>query len=268
MSKITSPLVLARPNPSPCYVGFWPGIQVATDGLPSITDVSGKGNHLVLGSDTTYAQFCITPGYLTITGAPSGANKAVATAGIFLCDLALGQCPFFHMRVKAAAPGATAYLINCRGGAGDVKGISVASDAAGKPVVFVRGSGGSTWSTTAPTQSICDGTDHDLTVAIDPVSRKVHILIDGVAVSNSGQTIDPTVTGSTQGDDPLRFGAIGDFAVFAGGTWVNGANLLIRYMHALVMPYWPANFAQVVAEVNKNPQRRISERLLPATASA
>lgn len=259
-------LYLGKPNPSPCYVGMWRGMQDATDGRTSILDRSGKGRNLVLGGDTTYAQFCSNAGYLTLTGAPSGANKAVATPDVFVWDLFAGQSLIVAATIKAAAPGATAHIFNARGGTGDVKGFALVVDNLGRPVVFVRDTA-TTFSTTAAADVLTDSTDHQVICAVDGTAKKVYIWKDGVAVSNSGQTITSTA-GTTQGDGTAQWGAIGDFAGFAGGTWVNGANLLIKDMHALVMNYWPSNIATIVAELAKNPHRDLSDRLLPATASA
>ena len=75
MNKIAAPFIVGAPTPSPCYFGCWPGIQISTDGRSTIQDISGKGRHLVVGSDTSYATATANAGYTTITGAPSGANK-------------------------------------------------------------------------------------------------------------------------------------------------------------------------------------------------
>lgn len=259
-------IYIKNTDPSPCYVGMWRGLQDSTDGRTSIIDRSGKNKNLVLGADTSYAQFCSNAGYLTLTGSPPGANKAVSTPDVFTWDMFIGQSLIVAATIKAAAPGATAHIFNARGGTGDVKGFALVVDNLGRPVVFVRDTG-TTFSTTAATDILTDSTDHQVICAVDGNSKKVYIWKDGVAVSNSGQTITAT-GGTTQGDGTAQWGAIGDFAGFAGGTWVNGANLLIKDMHALVMPYWPANIATIVAELVKNPHRPLSARLLPALVSA
>lgn len=251
---------------SPCCYGMWRGIQDATDGRTSVVDSSGAGRHLVYGPDTTYAQFCSNPGYLTLTGSPAGANKGVSTPTTPAWDMFAGQSLIVAATIKAAVPGATAHIFNGRGGANDVKGAALVVDSAGRPVAFVRDTG-TTFSSTAPSDVLTDSADHQVIMGIDGTGKKVYLWKDGAAVSNSGQAITATA-GSTQGDAPAQWGGIGDYAAFAGGTWVNGANLLIRDMHLYVMPYWPANVAAVVAELVKNPQRPLSARLLPALVSA
>lgn len=263
-------LYLGKSEASPCYFGFWRGLQDSGDGRTSFLDSSGKNRPLLVGADTSYATATANAGYATITGAPSGANKALATADVFAWDMFAGQSLLIAATIKAAAPGATAHIFNARGGANDVKGFALTVDSTGKPSVIVRDTSGASFVSGVPTDVLTDSTDHQVIVAINGTSKRLWGWKDGALWSNINANVGTAITataGTTQGDDPARWGAIGNFAEFAGGTWVNGANLLIRDMHALVMPYWPANIATIVAELVKNPQRRLSARLLPATAN-
>lgn len=259
-----TPLSIKKQSPSPCYFGFWRGIQDSTDGRTSIVDGSGKNRPLLMAPNATYSNVVGTnAGYCTIIGAASPTNRSIGAADTFVWDLFAGQSMLLALTMIAAIPAANAHLFNARGAAGDVKGLSVVIDTAGKPVVFVRDTG-TTFATTAPTEAAADGTSRQIIVGIDGTTKKVFIWRGGVAVSNSGQTITSTA-GSTQSDDPPRFG-IAD--PVSNPTWDGAANLQIRDMHLLSMPYWPANISSVVAELVRNPHRPLSARLLPAAASA
>lgn len=261
-SKFT-PMILSKNSPSPSYVGFWPGCQDAADGRTTIVDKSGKGNDLLLGAQATYSAVTGSAGYASIVGAAATSDKSLATAGVLPWDMYAGQSLILAFVVKAAAPGSTATLFNARGASGDVKGIAVVVDLNGKPTIYVRDTG-TTFATNLPTNVICDGAEHVIIVAIDGTSKIAYGWVDGTAWSTlgSGQAIT-AIAGSTQGNDPARWGASGDFVAASVGTWVNGATLNLRHMHALVMSSWPSNISDIVKELTKNIHRPLSDKLLP-----
>lgn len=265
MSEAVSTFI-KKATPSACYWGFWRGIQDSTDGRTTLIDGSGKGRDLVMGANATYANVVGTnAGYATIIGAASPTDRSVATAAVLTWDMFAGQSLIVAATMKAAAPGATAHLFNARGSSGDVKGMSILMDSLGKPSVVVRDTA-SSFVSTVPSEVFTDSTDHQIIVAIDGTGKRLYIWRDGTGVSNTGQTITATA-GTTQGDDVARWGAAGDFAS-GNGTWVSAANLQLKDMHVLVMPYWPANITNIVAELVRNPHRPLPARMLPATASA
>lgn len=257
---------IKKATPSSCCVGYWSGMQDTTDGRTTIVDGSTNARHLIIGAGGTYSAVVGTnAGYATIVGAAAGTDKSLATADNFIWDMYAGQSMIGAVTIKAANPGTTAWVFNARGATGDVKGCGLAVDGSGKPIVYVRDTG-TTFATTAPTEVVADSTDHQIIWAIDGTGKKVYIWRDGTAVSNTGQTVTATA-GSTQGDGPARWGGAGDFVAASQPTWVNGANLLLNRMHLYVMPYWPANIANIVAELARNPHRPLPARMLPATAS-
>lgn len=255
-------MLLKKRTPSACAVGVWRGLQDSGDGRTTILDSSGKGNHLVLGAAATYSAVVGTnAGYCTIVGTASASDKTIQTPTILTWDMYAGQSLILFATVKAALPGSTVQLFNARGSAGNLQGFSLLFDTAGKPSVVVRDSAGTSFISVVPTDVFLDGTDHKIIVGIDGTGKKAYIWKDGTAVSNTGQAITAT-GGSTQGDDPARWGGNGDV------TWVSGANLQIRHMHLYVMPYWPSNITTIVAELGKNYDQPLPARMLPATASA
>lgn len=259
-----------QPTPSPCCVGYWRGMQDSTDGRTAILDSSGKGNHLVLGANATYANVVGTnAGYATIIGAGSPTDRSLATSFVLPWDMALGQSLLLAVTIKAAAPGATAHLFNARGASNDVKGMSLVMDNLGRPQVFVRDTV-ATSSTGAPTDVACDNTDKLVIAAIDGTSKRAYGYLGATPWSTTGTagvSLSASAAGSTQCDDPARWGASGDFAS-GNGTWVSGANLLIKQAQLYVMPYWPNNMAAILAELVKNPHRPLPARMLPALVSA
>lgn len=263
MSKLTT-IALKKQTPSPRYFGFWPGMQDSADGRTQILDTSGKGRHLSVGANGGYAAVTGTnSAFATIVGAAAGQDRSLATAAVFAWDLFAGQSLVLQATVNAAVPGATAHIFNARGSNADVKGIALTVDAAGKPVVFIRDTS-ATFATNLPTNVLTDGNDHIVTVAVNGTAKTIQIFIDGVAISTHAAPQAITATaGSTQGDDPARWGGAGDFVASANPTWVNGANLKIRHMHAIVMDAWPANIADIRAELLRNPHRPLSNKLLP-----
>lgn len=261
-SKFT-PLILSKSSPSDAYVGFWPGCQDTTDGRAAIVDKSGNDNELLLGAQATYAAVTGTAGYVSIVGAAATSDKSLATSGVLQWDMFAGQSLILAFVIKAAAPGATATVFNARGSSGDVKGVAVVVDLNGKPIIYIRDTA-ATFATNVPTDIICDGTDHVIVVAIDGTGKRAYGWNDGVAWSTltAGQAVTATA-GSTQGNDPARWGASGDFVSASVGTWVNGATLNLRHMHVLVSNSWPSNIADIVKDLTKNIHRPLSSRLLP-----
>lgn len=261
-SKFT-PLILSKSSPSDAYVGFWPGCQDTTDGRAVIVDKSGNDNDLLLGAQATYAAVTGAAGYASIVGAAATSDKSLATSGVLPWDMFAGQSLILAFVIKAAAPGATATVFNARGASGDVKGVAVVVDTNGKPFIYIRDTA-TTFATNLPADIVCDGTAHVIVVAIDGTGKMAYGWKNGVAWSTltSGQAITAT-TGSTQGNDPLRWGASGDFVSASVGTWVNGATLNLRHMHALVLNSWPANIGDIVEELTKNIHRPLSAKLLP-----
>lgn len=258
---------IKKATPATGYFGLWRGMQDSTDGRTSIVDGSGNGRHLLVGAGGTYSAVVGTnSGYATIVGAASPTDKSLATSDVLTWDMYTGQTLIGAATIKAANPATTAWVFNARGATGDVKGCGLAVDGSGKPIVYVRDTG-TTFATTAPTEVVADSTDHQIIWVIDGTGKKAYIWRDGTAVSNTGQAITATA-GSTQGDGPARFGGAGDFAAASQPTWVSGANLLLRDMHLIVLPYMPNNITDVVAELARNPHRPLPARMLPATASA
>mgnify|MGYP000007494091 CR=1 FL=1 len=263
MSKLT-PIALKKQTPSPRYFGFWPGMQDSGDGRTQILDTSGQGRHMGVGVNGTYAAVTGTNSqWATIVGAAAGQDKSLATAGVFTWDLFAGQSLILQATMNAAPPGATAHIFNARGSGADVKGMAFTVDLNGKPVVFIRDTV-ATQSSNLPTNILADSTDHTFRVEINGTAKTMQIFIDGAPISThaSPQAITST-SGSTQSDDPVRWGGAGDFVAAASPTWVNGANLKLRHMHLLVMDSWPDNIAAIRAELLRNPHRPISARLLP-----
>lgn len=258
-----SPLSLKSQTISPRYFGFWPGMQDPLDGRASIIDRSGKGRNLNVGANGTYSAVTATSKYASVVGAVAAQDKALATTDVLTWDMFAGQSMILALTMNAAIPGAVSQVFNARGGSGDVKGMALAVDAAGKPLIYVRDTV-ATFATNLPTDVICDGTDHTIIVMIDGTNKKAYGWKDGVAFSTltSGQTIT-SISGSTQGNDPARFGASGDFVAASAPTWVNGQTLKLRNMHVMVMDYWPANYLTIVKELNSNIHRPLSAALLP-----
>lgn len=262
MSKLT-PIALKKQTPSPRYFGFWPGMQDSGDGNTTIRDRSGNGRDLNLGVNATYSTVTQNSQWATVVGAAAGQDKSLATAGVFTWDLFAGQSLILQATMNAAPPGATAHIFNARGSGGDVKGMAFTVDLNGKPVVFIRDTV-ATQSSNLPTNILADSTDHTFRVEINGTAKTMQIFIDGTPISThaSPQAITSTA-GSTQSDDPARWGGAGDFIPSSSPTWVAGANLLLRHMHLLVMDSWPDNIAAIRAELLRNPHRPISARLLP-----
>lgn len=264
----TNPAIIKRQTPSACYYGFWPGMQDATDGRTQILDISGKGRHLSVGAGDTYAAVTATSRYATINGAAQPTDKCLSHADILPWNMAAGQSCLIAFTINAAAPGANGQVFNTRGGSGVVNGVSLFCEATGKPQYTVR-DGTTTFTSGTPTNVVCDSTDHQVILAIDGTGKRGWGWVDGAKWSNmtNGEAITATA-GSTLPDGPTRWGAQGDFVAASTGTWVAGQVLRLRHMHALVMPYWPANIDAIVAELYRNPHRPLSARLLPALASA
>lgn len=262
MSKLT-PLGIKRQVPSPRYFGFWSGMQDPTDGNAAILDRSGQGRHLLLGVNATYATVTQNSQWATIVGAAAGQDRSLATASVLTWDLFAGQSLLLQATLNAAPPGATSTIFNARGTGGDVKGMALTVDSTGRPVVFIRDTV-ATQATNVPTNILTDSTDHTVSVEINGTAKTVQIRIDGTPISThtTPQAITSTA-GSTQSDDPARWGGAGDFVAGSNPTWVSGANLRLRNMHLIVMPSWPANIADIRAELLRNPHRPISARLLP-----
>lgn len=258
-----SPLHLRKQVTSPRYFGFWPGMQDSTDGRTQVLETGGTGRHLLLGTNGLYSQVTANSGYASIVGTANGQDKSLATADVLPWDLFSGQSLILQATVNAAAPGATAFIFNARGAAGDVKGAALSVDTAGKPVIFIRDTG-TTFATNVPTNVVCDSTDHVVTAVINGTAKTAQIFDNGVAVSTltTPQAITATA-GSTQGNDPARWGGSGDFVSAAVPTWVNSATLKIRHMHVIVMDSFPANLATLIAELVRNPHRPLSAKLLP-----
>lgn len=261
-SKLT-PMILSKTSPSGAYVGFWPGCQDSTDGRTTIVDKSGKANDLLLGAQASYAAVTAAAGYASIVGAAATSDRSLATSGALLWDMYAGQSLIIAFAIKAAAPGASSTIFNARGASGDVKGVAVVVDLNGKPIVYVRDTA-ATFATNLPSNVICDGAEHIIVVAIDGTGKMAYGWMDGVAWSTltAGQAVTATA-GSTQGNDPARWGASGDFVSASVGTWVNGATLNLRHMHVLVSNSWPSNIADIVKELTKNIHRPLSAKLLP-----
>ncbi len=263
MSEAVSTFI-KKATPSACYYGMWRGMQDSGDGRTNIVDGSGQNRPLLLGANATYANVVGTnAGFCTIIGANTPTDRSLVGGSVFTWDLFAGHSMIVAATMNAAAPAANAHLFNARGANGDVKGMSVVIDTAGKPVVFIRDTG-TTFATTAPSEAVADSTNRQVIVAIDGTAKKVYIWRDGAPVSNTGQTVTSTA-GSTQSDDAPRWGMADPVG---NPTWINSANLLLRDMHLMVMPYWPANIDKIVAELARNPHRPLPARMLPATVSA
>ena len=204
-----------------------------------------------------------TSKYASVVGSVAAQDKALATTDVLAWDMFAGQSLIVALTLNAAVPGAVSQVFNARGGASDVKGAALVVDANGKPLIYVRDTA-ATFATNLPTDVICDGTDHTVVIMIDGTNKMAYGWKDGVAFSTlaSGQVIT-SVAGSTQGNDPVRFGSSGDFVAASAPTWVNGQTLKIRNMHVAVMNYWPANYLTIVKELTANISRPLSAALLP-----
>ena len=263
MSNRNPPISFKQITPSPRYFGMWPGMQDPTDGRTQILDISGKGRHLSVGPQGTYAAVTATSRYASIVGSVNASDKSLATTDILVWDMFAGQSLILSMTVNAAAPGGTAFLFGARGASGDTKGISLGIDLNGKPVAYVRDTG-TTFGSNLPTDVVCDSTDHIVTMVVNGTAKTMQIFKDGVPVSTltTPQAISATA-GTTQCDDKARFGAAGDFVASSTPTWVNGSTLKVRHMHLLVTDTFPANYLALVAELVRNPHRCLSAGLLP-----
>lgn len=261
MSKL--PVVsIKKATPSSRYFGFWPGMQDATDGNTAILDKSGKGRNLILGASATYGAVTPTSQYATIVGSVNASDKSLATADAFVWDMFAGQSLIMQCTMNAAVPGAQAHVFNARGASGDVKGFGLTVDSAGRPVAQVRDTG-TTFGSNTPSNVITDSTPHIVTVVINGTAKTIQIFVDGTPISTHATPQAITATGgSTQADGPARWGAQGDFVTSSTPTWVNGANLLLRHMHLIVMDSYPANISAILAELLRNPHRPLSNKLL------
>lgn len=258
-----SPLHIKKQTVSPRYFGFWPAMQDATDGNTVITDRSGYGRNLVVGTNGTYSAVTGTSKYASIVGSANGQDKSLATVDVLPWDMFSGQSLICAFTMNAVAPGATSTLVNARGASSDVKGFALLVDLNGKPIIYVRDTA-ATFGSNLPTDVLCDGADNTIIVMIDGTGKKCYGWKNGVAWSTlgSGQAITSTA-GSTQGNDPLRFGGSGDFVAASVPTWVNGATLKMRNMHMLVMDSFPSNYLTIVKELNAHINRPLSAALLP-----
>lgn len=257
------PVISRKPiTPSSRYFGFWPGMQDSGDGNTQLLDKSGKGRPLSVGVNGSYAAATATSQYATVVGAAAGQDKSLAPVDLLPWDLLLNQSLLIQCTLNAALPGATAHIFNGRGAGGDVKGPALVVDSAGRPTMQIRDTG-TTFASNTPTNVICDNTPHILTAVVHGANKTVQLLVDGSPISTHATPQAITATaGSTQGDGPPRWGAQGDFVASSTPTWVNGANLLLRHMHILVMDAYPANMPAILAELLRNPHRPLSNKLL------
>lgn len=257
-----SPLNIKKHPVSPRCYGFWPGMQDATDGNTTILDKSGNGRNLTIGANGTYAAVTATSKYSSIVGSANSQDKALTNAEVIQYDIAAGQSIILAFTINTDVPGAQCTICGFRGATGDIKGVAVKVDAAGKPIVSVRDTG-ITFNTTVPTDVITDSTDRVIVVAIDGTGKKIWGWNNGTLWSNMASGISGFGSGSTQPDGPLVFGGDGEFSAAGVPTWVTGHTLKIRNMAIYKMTSWPTNIAGIVSELTRNPHRPLSSFILP-----
>lgn len=257
-----SPLSLSKHPVSPKCYAMWPGMQDPTDGLVTIRDRSGNGRHLAVGANGTYAEVTGTSKYASIVGTPNSQDKALTHAGVINYDVAQGQSLIVACTINTDAPGAQSAIMSFRGSSGDIKGVALRVDAAGKPFVTIRDTG-ITWNSPVPTNVVTDSADHHLVIAINGTGKLVYGWVDGSAWSNMAAGQGGFGSGSVQPDGPLVWGGDGDFSAAGVPTWANSHTLKIRNMHIYKMDSWPTNIAGIVAELTSNPHRPLSKFILP-----
>lgn len=256
---------LKKATPSPRYFGMWPGMQDSSDGRTQLLDISGNGRHLNIGPGGSYAAVTGTAKWASVVGAAQPTDKTLYTTDALPWDMFLGQSLIVSWTNNAAAPGSTAHTFNARGATANVQGMSILSDNLGRPTAFVRDTA-TTTTVVASSGVIFDGTDKTNTFMIDGTNKLARGYTGTTpwsATGTAGVSLAGSTAGTTLSNDPMRWGGAGDFVAASQGTWVNGATLLLRNMHVLVLDYWPSNYLDIVAELAQNPQRPLSERLVP-----
>lgn len=262
-----------KATPSRHYFGFWKAMQDSGDGRTQILDHSGKGRHLNIGDQGSYSAVTGTnAGFATIVGTPNAQDKTIYVPGTtenpkgsLLWDLFAGQSLIIAFTINGAAPGGNATVIGSRGAVTNVAGMALTVNATGLPAIVVRDTG-TTFATNLPSagDTLCDGNDHNIVVMIDGTSKKAYGWKDGAAWSTltAGQAIT-AVAGSTQCDDPFRWGGAGDFVAGSQQTWINGQSVKLRNMHVLVVPSWPENYLEIMRALTNQIHRPLSSKILP-----
>lgn len=185
--------------PSPAYLALNNLSAPSGATYGDATDMLGRGAHITPDTANYLTAWSTAAGYLsTVAGTSLGASMQARKVAFNLAS----ESVLFAFRVKAAAPAAN-YPLMGNAGPG-FQGVYLSARTNGKirPVILT-----STSDTSAvivdSVATVCDGTDHDVVVAIDGPKGTVYLYIDGKLDS----TFRNVFSGSTSsGAANWRFG--------------------------------------------------------------